>query len=51
MKRTTRVAWPMTMEWVLAPPPKKRTPSRMSPSVIPVAAKTISFPGARSSVL
>ena len=35
----------MTSECVRAPPPKKRTPRNSSPSVTPVAAKTMFVPG------
>src|SRR6185369_7285473 len=40
----------ITTEWVRLPEPKNRTPFNNAPSVTPVAAKIILFPGARSSV-
>ena len=40
----------ITMDWVVQPPPKKRTPFSRSPSVTPVAQKNTFSPETRSSV-
>ena len=39
----------ITSDCVVAPSPRKRTPRRSSPSVMPVAAKNTSSPETRSS--
>ncbi len=44
MIRTVPVTERMTMDWVVAPPAKRRTPFSMLPSVTPVAANMTSPP-------